>query len=64
MKLKHLIPMLNVSNLEARLAFYKDAIGFELVSSAEALQEWRWCMIRSGKTELMLFGNSRRSRLY
>ena len=54
MKLKNLIPMLNVSNLESSLKFYKDALGFEVVSPTEALTEWRWGIIRSGETELML----------
>lgn len=54
MRLKKLIPMLNVSNLEASLEFYESALRFEVVSSKEALQEYRWGVIRSGDTELML----------
>ncbi|MEO1210997.1 MAG: VOC family protein [Cyanobacteria bacterium J06638_20] len=54
MKLNKLIPMLNVSNLEASLEFYKTALNFELVSSENDLKEWRWGTIRSGETELML----------
>ena len=54
MRLKNLIPMLNVSNLEASLAFYRSALGFEVVSPKEALEEYRWGIIRSGDTELML----------
>ncbi|NEQ68314.1 MAG: hypothetical protein F6K21_23000 [Symploca sp. SIO2D2] len=54
MKLTQLIPMLNVSNLEISLEFYEKALGFELVSSKEELKEWRWGIIRSGDTELML----------
>lgn len=54
MKLKNLIPMLNVSNIESSLTFYRKALSFELVSPEEALKEWRWCLIRSGETELML----------
>ena len=45
--------MLNVSNLEASLAFYESALNFEVVSAKEALTEWRWGTIRSGDTELM-----------
>ncbi len=54
MKLKQLIPMLNVSNIENSLAFYNKALGFELVSPKESVSEWRWATIKSGNTELML----------
>ena len=54
MKLTNLIPMLNVSNLEASLDFYKRALDFQVVSPAEAITEWRWASIRSGDTKLML----------
>ena len=54
MKLKQLIPMLNVSNLEQSLNFYSTALGFEVVSDPKAVKEWRWATIRSGDTELML----------
>lgn len=53
-KLINVIPLLNVANLEASLNFYDKALGFEVVSPAEAIQEWRWATIRSGDTELML----------
>jgi uncharacterized glyoxalase superfamily protein PhnB len=54
MKLINLIPMLNVSNMEASLDFYERALGFRVVSPVEAVKEWRWATIRSGDTELML----------
>ncbi len=54
MKLTKLIPMLNVSNLEASLDFYQRSLNFQVVSPKEALEEWRWGVIRSGDTELML----------
>ena len=54
MKLTQLIPMLNISNLEASLDFYEKALGFKVVSSKEDLKEWHWGIIRSGDTELML----------
>lgn len=54
MKLVQLIPMLNVSNIETSLDFYRNALGFEVVSAPEAVKEWRWATIRSGDTELML----------
>ena len=54
MKLTNLIPMLNVSNIEASLDFYQKALGFNVVSDPAAVSEWRWATIRSGNTELML----------
>jgi len=54
MRLKQLIPMLNVSNIETSLDFYRRALGFDIVSPEEAVQEWKWCVIRSGETNLML----------
>ncbi|MEM7305862.1 MAG: VOC family protein [Planctomycetota bacterium] len=54
MRLKRLIPMLNVSDIERSLAFYRDALGFEVVSDLKAVKEWEWALIRSGETELML----------
>ena len=54
MKLKHLVPMLNVSNIDDSLDFYQQACGFEVVSDPAAVRQWRWASIRSGYTELML----------
>lgn len=54
MKLKQLVPMLNVSDIQASLTFYCDALGFEMISPEEALEEWHWCLIRHGHIELML----------
>ena len=54
MPLKNLIPMLNVSDIEASLRFYRSALDFDVVSDPAAVSEWRWATIRSGETELML----------
>jgi uncharacterized glyoxalase superfamily protein PhnB len=54
MTLKNLIPMLNVSDIEASVEFYREALGFEVVSDPKALKQWRWATIRCGGTELML----------
>ena len=54
MVLKNLIPMLNVRDIKASLAFYKKALDFEVVSHPGAVEEWRWATIRSGSVELML----------
>lgn len=54
MTLTRLIPMLNVSNIDASLDFYREALGFDVVSPRELVGEWRWATIRSGDVELML----------
>ena len=54
MTLRQLIPMLNVSSIRASLDFYRDALGFDVVSNPDAVDEWHWATIRSGDTELML----------
>jgi len=54
MKLKSLIPMLNVSNIDKSLSFYEEALGFQVISDPKAVDEWRWATIRSGDTKLML----------
>ena len=54
MTLKQLIPMLNVADIDRSLAFYRDLLGFEVVSQPELVAQWRWATIRSGATELMI----------
>lgn len=54
MTLRNLIPMLNVSDFERSIAFYRDALHFDVVSDPEVSQQWRWAVIRSGEVELML----------
>ena len=54
MKLKRLCAMLNVSDIHKSLDFYNKALGFEVVSDKEAVNEWKWASIRSGETELMI----------
>ena len=54
MTLQNLIPMLNVRRIETSLAFYCDALGFEIVSDPAAVADWRWATIWSGATELMI----------
>jgi len=56
LQLKHLVPMLSVSDIEASLEFYREALGFEVVSNPASVRKWRWATIRSGYTELMLSG--------
>ncbi len=54
MKLRNLVPMLNISNIERSLGFYMQALNFEVVSDPVLAKEWRWATIRSGETQLML----------
>ncbi len=54
MGLKRLIPMLNVSNLEKSLDFYRSALAFDTVSDQDDVKRFRWATIRSGEVELML----------
>jgi uncharacterized glyoxalase superfamily protein PhnB len=54
MALKNLIPLLNVSDIEASLEFYREALDFKVVSNPEAVKDWHWATIRSGWTEIML----------
>lgn len=59
MQLKHLVPMLNVADIDRSLEFYRDALGFAVVSDPAAVKQWRWATIRSGYTELMLSESGR-----
>src|SRR5262245_59669632 len=54
MELKRLTPMINVSDIERSLEFYRLAVGFKLRSSEEAVEDWRWAEIESGNCALML----------
>ena len=54
MALQNMVPMLNVSNIESSLEFYRDALDFRVVSDSAAVRQWHWATIRSGHSELML----------
>jgi uncharacterized glyoxalase superfamily protein PhnB len=54
MRIKRLTPMLNVSDIERSVDFYRKIAGFELVSTRETLEQWRWATIKSGDCALML----------
>jgi catechol 2,3-dioxygenase-like lactoylglutathione lyase family enzyme len=43
-------PLLEVFDLPASIAFYRDVLGFELISGDDT---W-WCMLKSGEVRLML----------
>ena len=48
--IRELTPLLEVFDLPASIAFYRDVLGFELVSGDES---W-WCMLKLGEATLML----------
>jgi glyoxylase I family protein len=48
--ISELTPLLEVFDLPASIAFYRDVLGFELVSGDDS---W-WCMLRLGEATLML----------
>ncbi len=54
MKLRQMVPMLNVADIHRSLNFYKEIAGFELISGQEELEQWKWAEIRSGQVVLML----------
>jgi hypothetical protein len=54
MRMERLTPMLNVSEIERSLNFYREVAGFELSSPRETIEQWRWAHIKSGSCELML----------
>ncbi|HEY2014328.1 MAG TPA: VOC family protein [Bryobacteraceae bacterium] len=45
-----LVPLLEVFDLPASLRFYRDLLGFELISGDDT---W-WCMLQLGEVKLML----------
>ena len=52
-----LVPMLNVSDLVRSRDFYCEHLGFELISSEEQMQAWRWAMLQAGGAQLMLMSS-------
>jgi glyoxylase I family protein len=48
--IRELAPLLEVFDLPASITFYRDVLGFELVSGDES---W-WCMLKLGEATLML----------
>jgi glyoxylase I family protein len=48
--LSNLVPLLQVFDLPTSIAFYREALGFELIAGGES---W-WAMLKVGETTLML----------
>jgi len=53
-RLEGLCPLLQVFDMPAAIAFYRDALGFVLVRSAPDGDDCDWCLLRLGESELML----------
>ena len=51
--LKCLIPMLSVANVEKSIAFYQDALDFDVLNRYEHDGCLQWAMVKSDNTELM-----------
>ena len=49
-----LAPLLQVFDMPASLRFYRDALGFQVVSSSEPGDEADWVWLRHGDAHLML----------
>lgn len=54
MAIRDLAPLLNVEDLSRSLAFYRDALGFELIEEYEVDGESLWAALQSGSAKLML----------
>jgi catechol 2,3-dioxygenase-like lactoylglutathione lyase family enzyme len=49
-----LCPLLQVFDMSTSVSFYRDVLGFEIVDSAPAGEEWDWVWLRLNDTNLML----------
>lgn len=49
-------PLLQVYDMPTSVRFYRDVLGFEVVSTSDVLGEdkWHWCLLRLGDAEVML----------
>ncbi|HNR31546.1 MAG TPA: VOC family protein [Candidatus Hydrogenedentes bacterium] len=55
MSIRKCIALLPVEDLDATVAFYRDALGFALHSSHEESGEMEWCRLKSGTAEVMFY---------
>ncbi len=53
---RNMIPMIAVQDVRRSLAFYRDALGFEVLTEADTIREWNWAQLRAGPVLLMLAG--------
>jgi glyoxylase I family protein len=56
LEIRGLSPLLQVYDMPTSVKFYRDRLGFEVVSTSPALGEdsFHWCLLRLGDAELML----------
>jgi uncharacterized glyoxalase superfamily protein PhnB len=54
LEIQAITPLLNVRDVEASLAFYRDALGFEVLHSWAPADRVRWMRLKNGSVELML----------
>lgn len=53
-RLEGICPLIQVFDMRVSLAFYRDALGFELVHSSPPGDDCDWCLLRLDAAELML----------
>jgi len=49
-----LAPLLEVFDMPTSLRFYRDVLGFELVSTSQGGENFGWCLLRLNDVEVML----------
>lgn len=54
MTITEMTPLLNVEDADSSIAFYRDALGFEVVQTFEADGATVWALLTSGDTKLMI----------
>ncbi len=54
MTITEMIPLLNVEDADRSIAFYRDALGFEVVQTFEAAGATVWAMLMSDDIKLMI----------
>lgn len=47
-------PLLRVTDIERSIAFYRDQLGFDVVSDAKAEGRTFWCRLKRGSASIML----------
>jgi glyoxylase I family protein len=53
-ELRGCCPLLQVFDMQASVAFYRDVLGFEIVNQSRPGPEFDWCLLSRKGTELML----------
>ena len=55
-EVRGLAPLLQVYDMPTSVRFYRDQLGFEVVTTSPAMGEdfFHWCLLRLGDAELML----------